>query len=166
MARAWQICPAPHRSLVVLSIQKEQIVPKDDNNDDSNISTEPSQPSQRSSCLPLGEELLAGHHPHPDTPIISSGRAKALGYCWLADITLRALFQKILYKWKMLNTKTDMNGATLPPPYTSKAVTAFNLSRWRMLKPRTKVSQCQQVYPPGLMEWAYILRAFEGYGLG
>ena len=65
-----------------------------------------------------------------------------------------------------LNTKTDMNGATLPPPYTSKAVTASNLSTWRMLKPSTEVSQCQQVHPPGPMEWAYILRAFEGYELG
>ena len=59
-----------------------------------------------------------------------------------------------------------MNGQTLPPPYTSEAVTASNLSMWRMLKPSTKVSQCQQVYPPGPMEWANILRAFEGYGLG
>ena len=59
-----------------------------------------------------------------------------------------------------------MNGATLPPPYTSEAVTASNLSTWRMLKPSTKASQCEQVYPPGPMEWAYILRAFEGYGLG
>ena len=59
-----------------------------------------------------------------------------------------------------------MNGATLPPPYTSEAVTASNLSTWRMLKPSTKVSQCQQVYPPGPMEWANILRVFEGYGLG
>ena len=59
-----------------------------------------------------------------------------------------------------------MNGATLPPPYTSGAAMASNLSTWRMLKPSTKVSQCQQVYPPGPMEWAYVLRAFEGYGLG
>ena len=59
-----------------------------------------------------------------------------------------------------------MNGATLPPPYTSEAVTASKLSTWRMLKPSTKASQCQQVYLPGQMELAYILRAFEGYGLG
>ena len=77
---------------------------EDDDDDDSNISTEPSQPSQPSSCFPLSEVLLAAHHPHPDTPIIGSGRAKALGYRWLADITLRALFQRILYKWKRLNT--------------------------------------------------------------
>ena len=105
MARAWQICPAPHRSLVVQQIQKEQIVPEDDNDDDSNISTEQSQPSQPSSCFPVSEEVLAAHHPHPDTPIIGHGRAKALSYRWLADITLRALFQRILYKWKRLNGK-------------------------------------------------------------
>ena len=166
MARAWQICPAPHRSLVVLEIQKEQIVPKEGIDDDSNVSTEPSQPSQHSSCSPLSEELLTEHHPHPDTPIIGRGRAKTLGYRWFADITLRALFQRFLYKWKRLNTKTDMNGATLPPPYTSEVVTASNLSTWRMLKPSTRVSQCPQVYPPGPMEWAYILGAFEEYALG
>ena len=59
-----------------------------------------------------------------------------------------------------------MDGATLLAPYTSEAVTASDLSTWRMLKPSTKVSQCQQVYPPGRMDRAYILRAFEGYGLG
>ena len=62
--------------------------------------------------------------------------------------------------------KKDMNGATVQLPYDSEAVTASNLSTWRMLKPSTKVSQCQQIYPPGQMEWAYILRAFEGYRLG
>ena len=67
------------------------MVPEDDDDDDSNISTEPSRPSQPSSCFPLSEELLAVHHPHPDTPIIGSGRARPLGYRWLADITLRAL---------------------------------------------------------------------------
>ena len=148
--------------ILLLEIQKEQIVPEDDDNDDLNISTEPSQPSQHSSCFPLSKEHLAGHHPHPDTPIIGSGRAKALGYRWLADITLRALFQRILHKWKRVNTKTDMNGATLSPPYTSEAVTASNLSTWRMLKPSTKVSQYQQVYSPGPMERDNILRAFEG----
>ena len=94
------------------------------------------------------------------------GRAKSLGYRWLADITLRASFERILYQCKRLNARTDMDRATLPPPYTSEALTASNLSTWQMLKPSTKISQCQQVYPPGPMEWAYILRAFEGYGLG
>ena len=59
-----------------------------------------------------------------------------------------------------------MSGATLQPPYTSEAVTAPNLLTWRMLKPCSRVSQCQEVHPPGPMEWANILRAFEGYGLG
>ena len=98
--------------------------PQDDN--DSLLPSTQGSPSPAASNFPLSDELVAGHYPHPNTLIIGTARAKEARCCWLADITPIAVYQHMLYKWRRLHTKVDINGTSLSHPSKSMAIAPYH----------------------------------------
>ena len=144
-------------------VKSEQVVPEDE---DDSLPSSQASPTQSVACFPLSDEMLVGQHPHPNTPIIGASRTKEAGYRWLADITLRVLYQRILHKWQRTNTETDMHRNPLPLPYTAEAQTPATLRTWQMMRPSTRAMDCTPACPPGPVEWGHILLPSEGMALG
>ena len=104
---------SPAIAILHFQVKSEQVVPEDA---DNSLPSSQASLTQSVACLPPSDEMLVGQHPHPDTLIIGASPAKEAGYRWLADITLRTLYQRILHKWQRTNTRTAMHGNPLPLP--------------------------------------------------